>query len=226
MRRIWLLLAAAIVCYGLQAPVRAQMGMHRPDLSGVFHPVVGAGAVYSVEMQGGAQKSTMEIAVVGKEQVNGKDGYWIEMGFADPRSGGMMYMKSLTVVDGQNMVTSRMIMQMAGQPPMEMSTQMMGMHGNKPQSTDVRGTAERVGTETITTPAGTFSCEHWRQKDGSSDTWISDKVAPWSLVKMVGKNQTMTLLRTITDAKTHITGTPTKFDPMEMMRQHQHQPEQ
>ncbi len=28
----------------------------------------------------------------------------------------------------------------------------------------------------------------------------------------------LTLVRLITDAKTHITGTPQKFDPMEMMR--------
>jgi hypothetical protein len=86
---------------------------------------------------------------------------------------------------------------------------------------DARKEMERVGTETITTPAGTFSCQHWRKKDGSTDVWLSEKVAPWGLVKMVSKDSTMILERVVTDAKSHITGTPVKFNPMEMMRQHQ-----
>lgn len=222
MKRTWWLLAAALVCCGWVAPLRAQMGMRGPELRGVFRPIMGAGAEYAMEDKGGkGQPRKMEITIVGKEQVDGKDAYWMEMGFAEPRSGGIMYMKTLTVVDDQKVVTSRMIMQMPGQPPMEMDSQ-MGMHRNKqPQSADIRKEAERVGAETITTPAGTFACERWRQKDGSSDFWISDKVAPWGLVKMVGKDSSMTLLRVITGAKTHITGTPVKFDPMQMMRQHQ-----
>ena len=55
--------------------------------------------------------------------------------------------------------------------------------------------------------------------DGSSDVWISDKVAPWGLVKKVGKDRNLPLTRLITGAKGHITGTPQQFDPMEMMRQ-------
>jgi hypothetical protein len=55
-------------------------------------------------------------------------------------------------------------------------------------------------------------------KDGSADSWISDKVAPWGLVKSQGKDSSMVLTKVITDAKDHITGTPKKFDPMQMMR--------
>jgi hypothetical protein len=97
------------------------------------------------------------------------------------------------------------------------------MGGRKmPQSapSDIRSKAEHVGTETITVPAGTFSCEHYRMKDGSSDAWISEKVAPWGLVKSQGKDSSMVLTKSITDAKDHITGTPKKFDPMQMMRDH------
>ena len=90
-----------------------------------------------------------------------------------PQAGGQMYMKMLMVVDGKSGSVSRMIMQMAGQPPMEMP--MQGMMGNMQQntSTDIRDTAERVGTESVTTPAGTFSTEHYRAKDGSWDAWLS-----------------------------------------------------
>jgi hypothetical protein len=81
-----------------------------------------------------------------------------------------------------------------------------------------RDKSELVGTESVIVPAGTFSCQHYRAKDGSSDVWISEKVAPWGLVKMQGKNNSMVLTKVITDAKDHITGTPKKFDPMQMMR--------
>ena len=55
-------------------------------------------------------------------------------------------------------------------------------------------------------------------KDGTGDAWVSDKVGPWGLVKSQDKDSTMVLAKVITDAKDHITGTPKKFDPMQMMR--------
>ena len=55
-------------------------------------------------------------------------------------------------------------------------------------------------------------------KDSSSDAWISDKVAPWGFVKTQGKDSSILLAKVITDAKDHITGTPKKFDPMQIMR--------
>jgi len=216
MRRITWLLAAGLGCCAWAAPVREQMGMKGPDIQGVFHPVVGAGAEYAVEMQG-QPKSSMELSIVGKEQVNGKDGYWLEMGMANPHMGGMMYMKMLYVVDNGTVVVSRMLMQMPNGNVMEMPVQ--GAQKRPPQSADITREMERVGNETLTTPAGTFSCVRWRKKDGSSDIWLSEKVVPWGFAKLVSKNTTMTLQRLITDAKTHITGTPTKFDPMKMMGQ-------
>ena len=56
-------------------------------------------------------------------------------------------------------------------------------------------------------------------KDRSSELWVSDKVAPWGLVKTQGKESSMLLTKEITDAKDHITGTPKKFNPMDMMHE-------
>ena len=75
-----------------------------------------------------------------------------------------------------------------------------------------------MGTEDVTTPAGTFSCEHY-PGEGPGDVWLSTKVTPWGLVKASGNGQTIVVDRVITDAKDHITGTPKPFDPAEMMRQ-------
>ena len=225
-RKQWAwLLAVAGLCFPPLA--RAQMGgpmggmMRPPAMQGVFNPVVGSGAAYEITDKK-QQKNTMEITVVGKETVNGKDAFWMETGVQDPKSGAPFYMKLLIAPAEGNAVTQRMIMQIPGQPnPMEMSTTMQSPRGGdaKPQSTDFRTKAERVGTENITTPAGTFECEHWKMTDGSGDVWFSAKVAPWGMVKYVGKDTSMLLTKVITDAKDHITGTPVKFDPMQMMRQ-------
>jgi hypothetical protein len=210
---------ALAVCSALAA--FAQMGgmMRHPEIQGVFNPVVGTGAVYEVTDKK-QTKTTMEIAVVGKENVNGKDAYWIETGVQDPKSHEIMWIKMLVAKDQNNVVTERMITQIPGQPqPVEMSMSMAtGMGGqSKSQPSDFRDKAEAVGTESVTVPAGMFTCQHFRMKDGSGDAWVSSKVAPWGLVKFSGKDTSMVLLKQIADATSHITGTPIKLE--DMMRQ-------
>jgi hypothetical protein len=210
-------------CFAVAMSANAQMGggmgMRRPQVEGVFSPVVGQGAAYEVQRVGGKEgKTAMEITVVGKESVDGKDAYWLEFTVDNPRGDGQMVMKSLLVLDGQNTRTEKLIMQMPGMDPMEMSGQMMARRGNQTQSADIRSTADDVGPESITTPAGTFACEHYRAKDGSADYWIAKNVSPWGLVKSTSKESTMILVKVITDAKDKITGTPKPFNPMGMGR--------
>jgi hypothetical protein len=135
---------------------------------------------------------------------------------------GQMLMKELMTVSDDGVSSTRLILQPPGQQPMEMDLNgnPMGKSMKQTIPADIHDKSEVVGTESITTPAGTFSCEHVRQKDGSSDVWISDKVSPWSLVKYQDSKSTMILTKVITDAKDRITGTPTKFDPMQMMHNH------
>jgi hypothetical protein len=76
----------------------------------------------------------------------------------------------------------------------------------------------QVGTETITVPAGTFSCAHWKKDDGTDEVWTSDKVSPLAMVKQTGKTHSMVLVRQITNAQDHITGPVTPFDPKAFMK--------
>jgi len=217
-----------VALLALALPLGAQMGFgpRMPDMSGIWHPVVGSGGAYEMTDRDG-KKSQIEMTIVGKEDVAGKPGFWMEMVVANPRSGGDMFMKYLVAPGDSGMTSARMIIQMPGQDPMEMDTSMMNRGGRGPAAaatpSDIRSKAELVGTESITVPGGTFSCEHYRAKDGGSDVWVSDKVAPWGLVKMQGKDNSMVLTKVITDAKDHITGTPKKFDPAQMMRDRQGQ---
>ncbi len=99
-------------------------------MSGIWHPVVGTGAAYEMTDRDG-KKTQMEITIVGKEDVSGKPGYWMEMAMASPRSGGDMYMKYLIAPGDKGMTSVRMIMQMPGQDPMEMDMSMMNMGGRQ-----------------------------------------------------------------------------------------------
>jgi hypothetical protein len=195
-----------------------------PTMHGVWHPAVGAGAAYDVKSEKG-KNSNIEMAVVGKATIDGQEGYWLEMTITSAESGGNIVMKMFTVTDGSNNRAVRTIMQMPGRPPMDM-TQMIASHsgGNSSsanQPADIRNQAEDVGSESITTPAGTFTCEHYRAKDGSGDTWVSDRVSPWGMVKYQGKDSSMVVTKLITDAKDKITGTPAPFNPMQMGNQGQ-----
>ena len=202
--------------------VNAQMGMHAgPAMRGIFNPVVGSGGQYEMTTEKGS-KMVMEIAVVGKESVDGKDGYWFEMTMSNSPM-GQMITKTLTVLDGQDTVVSRMIMQMPNRPPMEMPTQMMKTNAQK-QPADIREQAEDVGSESVTTPAGTFTTEHYQMKDGSGDAWVAAKAGPYGLVKYQGKDTSMVLTKVITDAKDKITGTPQPFNPMMFQQPEQQHP--
>jgi hypothetical protein len=218
-------IAARFGCVGVLVAMlplfaSAQMGMHvAPAMRGIFNPVVGSGGEYEMTAEKGT-KMVMEIAIVGEESVAGKDGFWFEMTMSNSPM-GQMVMKSLTVVDGTDTVVSRMIMQMGSRPPMEMPTQMTKSSAQK-QPADIRDRAEDVGSETITTPAGTFTTEHYKMKDGSGDAWVAAKAGPYGLVKFQGKESTMVLTRVITDAKDKITGTPVPFNPMMLQQDPQH----
>jgi hypothetical protein len=217
--------------FALALPLAAQMGMgpRVPTLSGIWRPVVGSGASYERTLTANGNKTQMEITIVGKEDVGGKTAYWMEFAMSSPQmmGGAEMLMKQLMTVGDDGVTSSRLIMQPPGQDPMEMDMSMnpAGGHGMK-QTTpaNIADKAELVGTESVTVPAGTFSCQHFRMKDGSGDGWISDKVSPWSLVKYQGTDSTLVLTKVVTDARDRITGTPKKFDPTEMMRNRMGQP--
>lgn len=229
MRRTQVAILGAIFALVLALPAVAQMGMmgsRLPTLSGVWHPVVGSGAAYDRAMTGSGDKMQIELTVVGKDDVAGKTGYWMEIAVTDAKMpGGQVMMKELMTVSDEGVAATKMVLQQPGQGPMEMDLNGNPMGRGMKQTTpaDVRDKAEVVGTESITVPAGTFSCQHIREKDGSGDVWISDKVSPWSLVKYQDSKSTMVLTKVISDAKDRITGTPTKFDPMQMMRNRQGQ---
>jgi len=201
------MLAAMLSVLALVAGAQAQFGnmMRPPELRGVFNPAVGEG--YQMVDDKGVSKQ-FDITVVEKDA---SGGYWQEIAVQDPK-GETVYMKMLLAKQGGDLLVQRSIVQIPGRPPMEMSSMMQSQA--KPQKLDYRAEAQKLGTESVTTPAGTFSCEHWRATKDNTDIWINDKVKPWGLVKASGKTGTLTLTKQITGAKTHITGKPMSMEDM------------
>lgn len=220
MKRLGLMCLSALLLSSVAANTRAQTDARSgvSGFSGLWQPIVGSGASYDVQGQGQA-KQPFELAVIGKETVEGKDGVWVEFTIGAEQIGTMV-VKELVLFDRtkMQMQTLKAVVELPGHPPMELPDEMM--QTQQPfQFNDVRAESADLGSERVTTLAGTFACEHYRAKDGSSEFWVSKQVLPMGLVKSQGKGQTVTLVRLVTNAKDKISGTAQPFDPMMFLPQ-------
>lgn len=214
LRSSMLALAAALALTAGAWAERMGMGS-APQILGLFKPVVGSGAQYAITTSKN-EKMDWVYAIVGKESVNGAEGYWLEMRMESGKGAGMV-MKQLMVMYEGSPEIKRMIMQSPGQPPMEMPMGMMGGMMKRAQESAAKkagGLGEKVGTESVTVPAGTFVCEHYRTKSGNTmgDVWISTKVFPYGMVKMVSGDTTMVLKKVLTNETSQIKGEPKKME--------------
>ena len=219
MNRIRIALLTVACCLLITGSVAAQLGgmnpFSKPNITDIFKPVVGGGAVYEMQHADKSDKPRqMEMFIVSTELVEGKPGWWMEMGHQDNKTGEMRYMKMLVSSD---FVPQKMVMQQPGKGAMEIAI---------PPDAQDRKTAKeelekwhKVGMEPVSVPAGTFLCQHWKKDSGVGDVWASDKITPMGMVKSVQEHETMVLVKVISGATDHITGPVTKFDPQQMMRQ-------
>ena len=214
MKRATHILFVLCLVFAATLVVHAQMNMRQTQLPrGVFRPVIGQGAVYEMASTSGP-KNTVEFDIVGKDSVNGKDAYWLQFTMNGTDMGDILSKVQL-VLDNGVTSTARTIIQMGNNPPMEMPA---AMASKAQRPTEIKDKADDLGSESVTVPAGTFSCEHYRAKDGSGDAWVSDKVSPFGLVKSVDKDgSTTVLVKQITGATDKLTAAPVPFNPMMFM---------
>ena len=215
----------ALLMLGFASPASAQMGMGQfknPSFTKVFHPVIGKGAQYETTTKIGpdSKTHTMEMGIVGKETVDGIDGYWMQTVMQGSK-GTMVTKALLTSGDVQ---VRKIVFQQPGQTAMEMPMNPNVMQKQKAEET--MQDWHSVGTEAVTVPAGTFSCEHWKNDKTGSEVWASDKISPFGMVKEVSKDHSMVLVKVLSDYPDKITGPVQKFDPMQMMQQMQQQKQQ
>ena len=215
------MLCAFVVALGASGAAAAQMGMDifkKPSIAKVFHPTVGKGAQYeSTAKNGGDDKTrTMEMGVVGKESVDGKDGYWMQFVMTDNKGQNVV---GKALITGDDFQFHKMIIQPPGQQAMEMPMNLAGR--NRQKIDEGLNDWHSMGTETITVPAGTFSCDHWKNDKDGAEAWTSDKVTPYGLVKQNSKDSSMVLVKVLDNVPDRITGPVKQFDLQQMMQQHQ-----
>lgn len=221
MKQRLIAILAAVAGLALASPALAQMGMEyfkKPAIADIFRPVVGAGAIYETEQD--QKKTPTEMSVVAKDSVDGKEAYWLEFGHPDQKTGVMSYVKMLVTKD--DFQFHSMIMQQPGQAQPTEIVMNPAMH-QQSRMQDEMVKWHKAGTESITVPAGTFSCDHWTRDDGKGDVWASSKISPIGMVKETSPGRTMVLVKVLTDAQDHITGTPMKMDMQQMMQQRMQQ---
>src|SRR5258708_23157013 len=114
------ILLACTLCVEPAFPQMMGMGMRPPEITGMFHPVVGSGAEYHVATAG-QPNADFAFVIVGKET----DGYWMEI--RTVANGNAVVMKQLMSIgeNGQTPQIKRMIMQANGRPPMELPAGML-----------------------------------------------------------------------------------------------------
>jgi hypothetical protein len=116
------------------------------------------------------------------------------------------------------------IIQPPGQGTMEMPNDMMAR--NRQKMEEGLSDWHSVDTETISVPAGTFNCGHWKNEKNGRGAWTSDKVVPFGMVKEPGKDSSMVLLKVIEDFPERITGPVKQFDMQPMVQQQMPQRQQ
>ncbi len=200
MRWMSVFAGVSLVVCGAVVAEGAPGGPMSPSFRGGWHPVVGSGGVYHIEEQG-QLAIDWEVTVVGQEG----DGYWIETHITAPEE----VTTKMLVSPGSKGLS--MIVKSGSEPAIELPLNMMGRQ--RTPTTDVEAASQRIGTEQVTTAAGTFTCEHYQSSDstGVTDVWVNTGISPYGVVKVTSPGSTMELTRVVTGAKTRITETPQKF---------------
>lgn len=161
MRDPRLLCVSAVLFLSVGVGVRAQTATRSaPGLMGLWKPVVGAGASYEVRKPG-QPAQPFEFAVVGRDAVQGKDAVWVEFTISAEQI-GVVIVKELVAFDAvkMRMRTLKAVIELPGHPPMALPDDMM-QSGRPFEFKDVRAGSIDLGIQSVSTPAGTFSCEHY-----------------------------------------------------------------
>lgn len=162
--------------------------------------------------------TTIRMAVVGTEPVEGTAYYWYEMSFSDPKKGdkGKTIMQMLVPgITLQSGAVRGLIMKNGNDPAMRMPDQMVGMMGGRMANQNFAADIARrcremdlVGWEQVTVPAGTFRALHIKAAAEQTEAWVLPDLYFGLLKATMKDGSSMVLTGRGTDATSSITETP------------------
>ena len=198
------LLRNLLVLAALATPAAAQ----NECLKDYRMPAVGRWVEYQATFK--QKPSVMRYAVVGEESRDGAPMKWLEMRMVGAQD--TMVYQMLTPGNPAEMdQVQEVVFKAGGKPAMKMSGPMMsmirGQMGKNSALADLCEGVTLVGEESVTVPAGTFKAAHFHNAKQDADTWMV-KDQPFYLVKSVGKNHEIVLVRSGDGATSSITEEP------------------
>ena len=155
---------------------------------------------------------TIRYAVVGGEKREGKDLKWLELRMiGEKKDGNVVYQMLVPGAAAELGNVQEIVMKAGDKPAMKMDGMMLKMiRGQMDKQSflkDVCKDVTLVGPESVTVPAGKFQTRHFRSDKYTSDSWLARDI-PFAMVKSVGKNYEMALLKYGDGAKSSITEVP------------------
>jgi hypothetical protein len=212
-----LLLAVFILVFSQTEPLVAQvpgiLGMPRMDVEFKI-PEMGSYAKYKLTDSKTKAESILKLSIVGKEEVEGKEFFWYEIEQTEPKSGSVNIFKMLISGNPQEPGTiKRMIYKSGKEPASELPQAFVSLMNQPPEDTTkaVKPKTKKLGTEKVKTSIGTFECVHKQDvSEGKqlTDTWTSEKVPLFGIVKSTSGSTTLELLEHGTGAVTAIKEKP------------------
>ena len=174
-------------------------------------PAVGHWAEYKAVFKE-KEPYTMRYAVIGGESRGGKALKWVELRMTGNKKDGDMVTQMLVPGSAAELGdVQEVVMKHGDKPAMKIDGRMLMMMREqlKKQSflTDLCKDVTLVGGETVTVPAGKFKSQHFHSAKYGSDSWVSSKV-PFSMIKTVGTDHELTLVRHGNGAESSITEEP------------------
>lgn len=161
-------------------------------------PAVGQWAEYKAVFKE-KEPYTMRYAVIGGESRGGKALKWVELRMTGNKKDGDMVTQMLVPGSAAELGdVQEVVMKHGDKPATKIDGRMLIMMREqmKKQSflTDLCKDVTLVGGETVTVPAGKFKSQHFHSAKYGSDSWVSSKV-PFSMIKTVGADHELTLVR-------------------------------
>ncbi|HYU08828.1 MAG TPA: hypothetical protein VEK77_05545 [Gemmatimonadales bacterium] len=212
MRAKSLSLLALVLAAPLAAQSKEQLCndlQHRPMRVGQWSSYTWTG--------GRSDGTTMRMAVVGTEAVEGQPYYWYEMLMNDPKKGPKGRNVFQMLVPGlgfQPGAVRALIVKSGDEPAMRMPDEMVRMMGGRMGqnlAADLAGKCLEmtvVGWEQVTVPAGSFRALHVRSANDQNEGWVVPDLYFGMVRAKLKDGSTMDLTGRGTDAKSSITETP------------------
>jgi len=213
----FLFLVAFLLVLSQAEPLLAQvpgiLGMPRMDIEFKI-PEVGSYAKYKLVDGKTKTESILKLSIVGKETVGKEDFFWYEIEQIDPKTGSVNIFKMLISGDPQEPGTiKRMIYKSGKEPASELPQAFVSLMNQPPMDTTkaVKPKPKKLGTEKVKTKAGTFDCVHTEDATKGkqpTDTWTSEKVPLFGIVKSTYGSTALELMEHGTGAVTAIKEKP------------------